>query len=137
MRWDSGFNCRAASQDEQMALARARGTTLPHDPLEGLPQRIMRVDGAMEAWLEELPLPQDMRCEPIQYQSLNDAAARPELSLLRAGNRQATIWYFRVEFLQQLWPQFMRGGSDEAAGLKLWQDTVLPHANIESTHMVL
>lgn len=134
--WDAGWNCRAMSPDEKGSAAKAAQDRMgPHDPLTSLPQRLMRFDGAMEAWLEELPPPLDPR-NAVPYSSLNEVAdRRQDLSILKAGNRRATIWYFTVEFLQQLWPQFV---SPEDQGLRLWERALLDRGcNIQSTHVEL
>jgi len=134
LRWDSGINCRPVSPDKREQEAKANRTIPPHNPLHTLPQRIMRFDGAMEAWLEEMPLPVDLHSSPMHYGSLSDAAERrPELSVLQAGNQAATIWYFTMEFLQQLWPMFI---SSDDAGLKYWERALLERGcHITSTHI--
>lgn len=109
----------------------------PHDPLSGLPPRLLRFTGAMEAWLEEMPIPRDPQHVPRPYTSLNDAAARhttprADLSILRPGNRKATLWYFTLEFLQQLWPLFLQ---PDGSGVKLWERALLDRGcTIQSTH---
>jgi len=139
--WTNGaYCCRDTSPDDVLVkaptamLARARGLE-PHDPLAELPDRIMRFDGAMEAWLEEMPLPRNPNAVPRLYTSLNDAACRlggDDLPNLRTGNRRAVIWYFTLEFLQQLWPLFL---SPDGSGIKLWERALLDRAcNIQSTH---
>lgn len=145
VRWaDGAFCCHAtpADQDDGAEKAAARRGPLkhlrPHDPLSGLPPRLMRFDGAMEAWLEEMPLPRDPQQVPRPFAALNDAAARiapprADLSILRLGNRKATLWYFTLEFLQQLWPLFLQ---PDGTGLKLWEQALLDRGcTIQSTHI--
>uniref|UniRef100_A0A7S1PPC5 Uncharacterized protein n=1 Tax=Alexandrium catenella TaxID=2925 RepID=A0A7S1PPC5_ALECA len=138
VRWtDGAFCCRAPSPDEgedggKVLPLRAQRPQ-PFDPLSGLPPRLMRFDGAMEAWLEEMPLPRDPLHIPRPYISLNDAANRPDLSILKAGNRRAILWYFNLEFLQQLWPLFLQ---PDEAGLKYWERALLERdCTIQSTHL--
>jgi len=111
----------------------ARGQPARHDPLEGLPPRIMRFDGAMEAWLEEMPLGVVHPTKRVlQYTSLNDAAARrpDDLAVLRMGNRRATLWYFTMDFLQIGWPIFL-----VKDGLQFWQQSLLREGcKLTSTH---
>jgi len=139
VRWaDGAFCCRDPSPDEEEASGKVHALRVqrPHlfDPFSGLPPRLMRFDGAMEAWLEEMPLPRDPLRVPRPYISLNDASARPELSILRAGNRRATLWYFTLEFLQQLWPHFFL--PPDGSGLKYWEKALLERGcTIQSTHV--
>lgn len=139
VRWAEGAFCCHAAPAEDTAVRRGPHKHLrPHDPLGGLPPRLMRFDGAMEAWLEEMPLPRDPQRVPRAYEALNDAAARAaparaELSTLQAGNRKATLWYFTLEFLQQLWPLFLQ---PDGTGLKLWEQALLDRGcTIQSTHI--
>mmetsp|Transcript_78708 Transcript_78708/g.176009 ORF Transcript_78708/g.176009 Transcript_78708/m.176009 type:complete len:384 (-) Transcript_78708:305-1456(-) len=138
VRWtDGAYCCRAPSLDEGedggKVLAFRNQRLHPFDPLSGLPPRLMRFDGAMEAWLEEMPLPRDPLNIPRPYLSLNDASNRPDLQILRAGNRRAILWYFNPEFLQQLWPLFLQ---PDEVGLKMWERLLLDRdCNIQSTHM--
>jgi len=143
VRWtDGAFCCRAPSPNEDEGGGKVATLQpqqlLPHDPLNGLPPRLLRFDGAMEAWLEEMPLPRDPHHIPRPYMCLNDAAARhvpprADLSILRAGNRRATLWYFTLEFLQQLWPVFLQ---PDGSGLKCWQRALLDRGcTIQSTHI--
>eukprot|EP00928_Gymnodinium_smaydae_P090259 TRINITY_DN74086_c0_g1_i1.p1 TRINITY_DN74086_c0_g1~~TRINITY_DN74086_c0_g1_i1.p1 ORF type:complete len:520 (+),score=132.45 TRINITY_DN74086_c0_g1_i1:140-1699(+) len=122
----------SCGSDDRTALQLPR----PHDQvLAGFPRRLLRFDGAIEAWLEELPPcrvdgPSRMR---RHYTQLNDAAQRPELKILSAGNRRATLWYFTLEFLQQIWPQFLR---PDNAGLMMWERALLErNCTIKSTHV--
>lgn len=137
VRWtDGAFCCHAPSPDEGenagKVLALRAQRPQPFDCMSGLPPRLMRFDGAMEAWLEEMPLPRDPLHIPRPYISLNDAATRPDLSILRAGNRRATLWYFTLEFLQQLWPLFLQ---PDGSGLKYWERALLERGcTIQSTH---
>lgn len=132
LRWADGAHfCRI----EDSSKARQRnGQPRRPDPLEGFPDRILRFDGAIEAWLEELPAPQKANAVVDSYLSLNDAAAaRSDLSVLRAGNRRATLWYFKPEFQQQLWPSFL---NPDGSGPSCWQQVLLERsANIMSTHV--
>lgn len=135
VRWtDGAFCCRAPSPEDSGKVFPLRAQQpMRHDPLSGLPPRLMRFDGAMEAWLEEMPLPRDALHLPRPYMSLNDAANRPDLSILRAGNRRATLWYFTLEFLQQLWPLFLQ---PDESGLKYWESVLLNRGcTIQSTHI--
>jgi len=150
VRWQDGMYCsRAPAPDDQTKGAKGKKKTTPlrghdesgrHDPLAELPRLLMRFDGAMEAWLEELPMPRDPRRLPRPYTTLNDAGSRSspsqaELLPLRAGNRNATIWYFTLEFLQQLWPLFL---SPDGAGMKLWEHALLSRGcTIQSTHIAV
>lgn len=136
VRWADGcFCCHAADK----AHGR-RGDPLlrPLNPLAGLPPRLLRFDGAIEAWLEEMPLPRDPHHVPRPYASLNDAttrqtSSRADLSMLRAGNRRATLWYFTMEFLQQLWPFFL---DPDGNGPQLWEKALLDRGcTIQSTHV--
>jgi len=132
---DGVFSCAINPPDE--AAGRRGEKPKRHDPLSGLPPRIMHFDGAMEAWLEEMPQPRDPHRGPRQYASLNDAAqrnqSREDMALLRGGNRRATIWYFTLEFLQQLWPLFL---SPDESGVKLWERALIERGcNIQSTHV--
>jgi hypothetical protein len=93
----------------------------------------MRFDGAIEAWLEELSSGRDPHGLWSPLTSLNDAAVRQDLSVLRAGNQRATIWYFTLEFLNQLWPHFLQ---PESSGLRFWQRCLLEHGvSIQSFHV--
>mmetsp|Transcript_74904 Transcript_74904/g.211618 ORF Transcript_74904/g.211618 Transcript_74904/m.211618 type:complete len:419 (-) Transcript_74904:336-1592(-) len=142
IRWtDGAYCCHAPSldDDDDDPKAQVRDPQLrPHNPLHGLPPRILRFDGAMEAWLEEMPLPRNPQYIPRPYTALNDAATRhvapnADLSILRAGNRRATLWYFTLEFLQQLWPHFLQ---PDGSGFKLWERALLDRGcNIQSTHI--
>jgi len=143
VRWtDGAFCCRAPSPDEDEVYRKAHPHSdqrlRPLDPLSELPPRLLRFDGAMEAWLEEMPLPRDPHHIPRPYVLLNDAATRhtpprADLSILRAGNRRATLWYFTLEFLQQLWPLFLQ---PDGSGLKLWERALLDRGcTIQSTHI--
>lgn len=129
VRWtDGAFCCRAALRDEEEG-----GKANPNDPLSGLPAKLMRFDGAMEAWLEEIPLPRSPLRVPCAYATLNDAGNRPDLSVLQAGNRRATVWYFTLEFLQQLWPFFLQ---PDEWGLKYWESMLVNRGvTIQSTHV--
>lgn len=141
---DGAFSCHITPPDEESnhsgkAVGRRGAQPKPHNPLSGLPPRIMHFDGAMEAWLEELPMPRDPNQGARQcptYASLNDAAqrtSRDDMALLRGGNRRATIWYFTVEFLQQLWPLLL---SPDDSGVKLWERALIERGcNIQSTHI--
>mmetsp|Transcript_31203 Transcript_31203/g.79447 ORF Transcript_31203/g.79447 Transcript_31203/m.79447 type:complete len:360 (-) Transcript_31203:134-1213(-) len=142
LRWaDGAYSCHD-STDEDTNSAKAggrKGAQLrPHNPLSGLPPRIMHFDGAMEAWLEEMLMPAEPHHGgPRQYETLDDAAkrnqSRDDMALLSLGNRRATIWYFTLEFLQQLWPHFLN--TDES-GVKLWERALLDRGcNIQSTHI--
>lgn len=94
----------------------------PHDPLEDLPKRIMRFDGLMEEWLEEVgpypprmswtPWPQPL-LEPFNSRTLEppgqpittlaQAAHRHGLDVLKPGNQKATIWYATLhDYLHQI-----------------------------------
>lgn len=138
--WSDGVFCgRRPPEPEEKAKGDSDGKAevdrlQPHDPLAGLPSRILRFDGAIEAWLEELPIPRDPDRLPRPYTSLNDAAAaRPDLSVLKSGNRRATLWYFTLEFLQQLWPFFLR---PDSGGMKFWESALLERGcTIEYTHV--
>jgi len=134
IRWvDGAFCCRLQEDAEGNGV---KGAVM--DPLSGLPSRIMRFDGAMEAWLEEMPLARDPGHVTRPYTALNDASNRQgpkgsELPILRAGNKRATIWYFTVEFLQQLWPLFL---APDSSGMKLWERALLDRGcTIQSTHI--
>jgi len=107
---------------------------LSHDPLLGLPPRILRFDGAMEAWTEEIPMPiQPWTEESLPYGSLNDAGQRPDLAVLRAGNQRAIIWYFTQGFCADLFPCFL---CPDEIGLKRWVRALLEsNFTIESTHV--
>lgn len=127
---DGAFCCRSQEETEGNGV---KGAVM--DPLSGLPSRIMRFDGAMEAWLEEMPLARDPGNVPRPYTVLNDASNRQgtELPVLRAGNKRATIWYFTLEFLQQLWPLFL---APDSSGMKLWERALLDRGcTIQSTHI--
>lgn len=67
---------------------------------------------------------------------MNDASRiRDDLSILKEGNRQVTIWYFTIEFLQQLWPLLIQ---DPDNGRKYWETALLERScNIASTHIEL
>jgi len=141
VRWIEGaFCCQAPKEDKGATLRRGPNMQhlRPHDPLGGLPQRLLRFDGAMEAWLEEMPLPRDPHSVPRSYEAVSDAASqkaaqKADLSLLAAGNKKATLWYFTLEFLQQLWPLFLQ---PDGAGLKLWEQALLDRGcTIQSTHI--
>lgn len=143
IRWSDGAHCcRAAPPEKEKTQPKAKKGHEPrkHDPLADLPARILRFDGAMEAWLEEMPLPRDPLHLPPLYRELNDAAIQirpgaPDLSILSAGNRRATVWYFTLEFLQQLWPLFL---SNDGKGQSLWEQALLERGcNIKSTHMAV
>mmetsp|Transcript_8635 Transcript_8635/g.24061 ORF Transcript_8635/g.24061 Transcript_8635/m.24061 type:complete len:375 (-) Transcript_8635:387-1511(-) len=127
VRWIDGAYCCRSPDDSEANPGL-------HDPLVGLPSRLMRFDGAIEAWLEEMPLPRDPHL-PLPYTSLNDAAYRQNqpLSILRSGNRRATIWFFTLEFLQRLWPLFLQS---DGSGMKLWEQALVDAGcNIQSTHV--
>jgi len=139
VRWADGAFCCHAAPAEDTAVRRGPLKHLrPHDPLSGLPPRLLRFDGAMEAWLEEMPLPREGCSMPRPYKELSDAAARAaparaDLGILKVGNRKATLWYFTLEFLQQLWPLFLQ---PDGAGLKLWEQALLDRGcTIQSTHI--
>jgi len=134
IRWvDGAFCCRL---QEDAKGNGGKGADM--DPLSGLPSRIMGFDGAMEAWLEEMPLARVPGHVPRPYAALNDASnpqgpQRTELPILRAGNKRATIWYFTLEFLQQLWPLFL---APDPSGMKLWERALLDRGcTIQSTHI--
>lgn len=144
VRWaDGAFCCHAhpAGEGGRSGKAPARRgdpQRRAHDPLAGLPPRLLRFDGAIEAWLEEMPLPRDPHHAPRPYATLNDAAARQtpsrtDLTVLRAGNCRATLWYFTLEFLQQLWPFFLQ---PDGCGLNMWEKALLDRkCTIQSTHV--
>merc|ERR550532_2300051 len=82
-------------------------------------------------------MPRDPHHIPRPHLSLNDAATRhssgADLSILRAGNRRATIWYFTLEFLQQLWPSFLQ---PDGSGIKVWERALLERSyTIQQTHV--
>jgi len=83
-------------------------------------------------------MPRDPHHIPRPYASVNDAATRhtpprADLSILRAGNRRATVWYFTLEFLQQLWPSFLQ---PDGSGLKVWERALLERSyTIQQTHV--
>jgi len=141
---DGAYCCRASSPDDHARDGSGKAASgaqhqielRAHDPLAGLPSRLMRFDGAMEAWLEETPRPRgNAQRTPYLYTSLNDAGARSELSILRAGNRRATLWYFTLDFLQQVWPLFLHA---DGSGLKMWERALLERGcTIQSTHIEL
>ncbi|CAE8599910.1 unnamed protein product, partial [Polarella glacialis] len=130
------------SKDPAYAVnSRAKGKAAArpgrHDPLEGMPPRILRFEGAMEAWLEEMPLTKVPSGTARQYMTLHDASGRKspgvDLSLLRAGNQRGTIWYFTQEFLQQLWPCFLLS---DGTGVQIWERALLErNCTIQSTHV--
>mmetsp|Transcript_59189 Transcript_59189/g.105192 ORF Transcript_59189/g.105192 Transcript_59189/m.105192 type:complete len:393 (+) Transcript_59189:198-1376(+) len=133
---DGVFCVHDPKQDEQQGKSKATAQLRRHNPLQGLPPRIMRFEGAMEAWLEEMPLLRAPSKLVRQYASVNDAAARllsgtEEMSILRTGNRRATLWYFTLDFLQQLWPCFLTG-----SGMQIWERALLERGcTIQSTHV--
>lgn len=137
LHWDGGWGCRAHS------LAPVEG--FPKniiDPAEGLPRKLMRLDGIFEAWLEELPMPLNPYVMPIQYESLNQAAelgsSQGALDLLKLGNKRATIWYFNKEFLEQICPLLVAGADEAAQAISMWKHALLErNCNIMSTHTVL
>eukprot|EP00930_Biecheleria_cincta_P098797 TRINITY_DN90445_c0_g1_i1.p1 TRINITY_DN90445_c0_g1~~TRINITY_DN90445_c0_g1_i1.p1 ORF type:complete len:396 (+),score=81.68 TRINITY_DN90445_c0_g1_i1:126-1313(+) len=139
---DGVFCVHDSPEDERQGRGKEKGLSSRHNPLEGLPPRIMRFEGAMEAWLEEMPLARVLTHVPRQYTSLNDAVSRKpqtalgresDLSILRLGNRHATLWYFTLEFLQQLWPCFI---TPDMSGVQIWQRALLERGcNIQSTHV--
>jgi len=105
VNWSEHFNYRTISRDEKEKIAKARGIPIPFSPLDDLPKHLYRFDGAMEAWLEELPLSKNaVQVDP--YTSLSEVAARrPELSVLQEGNKLATIWYFNIDFFAKFFPK--------------------------------
>lgn len=138
---DGTLTGRAGRKADKAALANKSAGSgqvdlRPHDPLAGLPARLLRFEGAMEAWLEEVPPHGDGLRKPKLYRELNDAADhRPDLTVLKAGNRRATLWYFTLDFLQQLWPFFL---NPDGSGLKLWERALIDRAcTITSTHSEL
>jgi len=136
VRWaDAAHAVVSRDEDESGGKALARRLR-PIDPCAGLPRRILRFDGAMEAWLEEIPLARDPSYIAQPYVSLNDAAERNSLcDILRAGNRRVTLWYFTLEFLQQMWPAFL---NPNGWGVKAWEQALRERqCNIQSTHVAV
>lgn len=140
VRWvDAAFCARPNSISKPTGgkgKARAPQTPCAVDTLDGLPPTLMRFDGAMEAWLEEMPASKN-ECRLVRhYATLNDAAnraGRKDSAILKLGNQRATLWYFTIEFLQQLWPFFLQ--SDDS-GLRLWEKALLDRGcTIQSTHV--
>lgn len=140
-----GAYCYPDPAFEELRAKDKSGNSRPrrHNPLDGLPARLLRFEGAIEAWLEEVPLGRVPLRMPAQYMSLNDAAERKssssgagrgeDLSVLRAGNRRATIWFFTMEFLQQLWPCFL---APDGSGIHIWERALLERScTIQSTHV--
>eukprot|EP00929_Paragymnodinium_shiwhaense_P056326 TRINITY_DN28191_c0_g1_i1.p1 TRINITY_DN28191_c0_g1~~TRINITY_DN28191_c0_g1_i1.p1 ORF type:complete len:498 (-),score=138.05 TRINITY_DN28191_c0_g1_i1:199-1692(-) len=133
------------------ALAKVSSMLIPHDPLATLPSKLLRFDGAVEAWLGEgvhpslLPQPimdpsDRMQPSPPErlYSCVNDAADWLGLDVLSAGNRKAILWYFNLEFLQQLWPFFLHDNRYQNLGLTYWKQTLLERRQtIEGTHQRL
>lgn len=136
IRWVDGAFCCRTQEETETEGNDVKGAVM--DPMSGLPSRIMRFDGAMEAWLEEMPLARDPGHHPRPYAALNDASNRQgpngtDLPILKAGNKRATLWYFTLEFLQQLWPLFL---APDSSGLKLWERALLDRGcTIQSTHI--
>lgn len=55
------------------------------------------------------------------------------MSVLQEGNSRATLWYFTLEFLQQLWPVFLQPGSN---GPEIWERALVERrCSIQSTHV--
>lgn len=104
------------------------------DPFAELPGQMLRFDGAMEAWLEELPVPREMRRRFIPYTELGDAAEMySSLSILKEGNRRAVVWYFNQNFLLQLWPFFFLPNSAD-----VWVKMLIDNqCTITATHIPL
>lgn len=150
MRWTDQTYCgrQPSSDNKENNVAKpaggkkgknkkGEGESEKSDPFIELPTRLMRFDGAMEAWLEELPLPREPRRRFIPYNEVSDAADRfpNDLSVLRSGNRKAVLWYFSPEFLQQLWPLFFLPNT---VGLKLWVQMLIDQrCTVQSTHVAL
>jgi len=99
-----------------------------------VPSRMMRFDGAMEAWLQEIQIPLGPQRGVLPYVELNDAAERyTSLSVLKQGNSRAVIWYFLPEFLEQFWPYFMPPNS---IGIEFWVEVLIEQgATVQSTHV--
>eukprot|EP00746_Dinoflagellata_sp_MGD_P021056 gnl/MRDRNA2_/MRDRNA2_149107_c0_seq1.p1 gnl/MRDRNA2_/MRDRNA2_149107_c0~~gnl/MRDRNA2_/MRDRNA2_149107_c0_seq1.p1 ORF type:complete len:424 (-),score=84.99 gnl/MRDRNA2_/MRDRNA2_149107_c0_seq1:28-1179(-) len=109
-----------------------KGAGLVVDPFAELPSQMLRFDGAMEAWLEELPTPQESEQKMfLPYTELSDAAELyPNLSLLKEGNRRAVVWYFNQNFLLQLWPFFFMPNSAD-----VWVKMLIENScSIDATH---
>lgn len=105
------------------------------DPFCDLPSRMMRFDGAMEAWLEEIQMPREQQ-GIVPYAELSDAGKRyPTLSVLQKGNARAVIWYFSPVFLHQFLPHFF---SPTNIMLELWVQTMVEERlTVQSTHVPL
>jgi len=132
-----GVYCVHDPREDEEGKSKATAQLCRHNPLQGMPPRIMRFEGAMEAWLEEMPLARVPSKLVRQYASVNDAASRKpasgkadDMSILRTGNHRATLWYFSLDFLQQLWPTFLTG-----SGMQIWERALIERGcTIQSTH---
>mmetsp|Transcript_36705 Transcript_36705/g.84464 ORF Transcript_36705/g.84464 Transcript_36705/m.84464 type:complete len:540 (+) Transcript_36705:61-1680(+) len=125
------------------AKAKEQQKNQPPDLVAGYPDRVMRFDGAIEAWLETLPSPEgEVKGRPRLYKSLNDAStlqglSRKNQSVLLEGNGAATIWYFTSEFLERLWPEFMNLNTFEGS-VHTWRQLLLDmKRGIDATHAKL
>mmetsp|Transcript_70413 Transcript_70413/g.168645 ORF Transcript_70413/g.168645 Transcript_70413/m.168645 type:complete len:1423 (-) Transcript_70413:98-4366(-) len=134
---------KRVEESDSDALLKQGGFSKPPDMLQGMPSKLMRFDGAVETWLEQLCLPPGIArgtTEIMQYERVNDAArlgGMPEKlkSVLQDGNGLASIWYFNIDFLERIWPLFLQG---ETPGPMTWRRTLLDIGrNIETTHVRL
>jgi len=141
LNWADQYHCgnpkSPNSKDNNMGQGKKqngkKGAGPVIDPFAELPTQMLRFDGAMEAWLEELPAPQERR-RVIPYAELSDAAEMyPKLNLLKEGNRRAVVWYFNQNFLLQLWPFFFVPNSHD-----VWVKMLIENGcGIDATHVPL